>query len=841
MRILDVLKKKEVNMAFFRIVFWKVRKISYICSTYFEKRFRCHHTLSAHARLFTIHLIIMKYLYLTIFSLFAFALSAQDETQLTGNIISYDMSDRHQDKDAFDGNPATYVAGNNSRSWIGYDFEVPCVITKIRYASDTKVDSYTKMKGGWFEGANNEDFGDAIPLYWITEEPVKGELYEAEVNISRGFRYVRFMGPFNDHTRIAEFQVFGRENDEGNDDNLYSIANIPIISIKCEKGTDPYDKVNELGSIVTGLVPGGKYFTQDSAYVRLRGNWSFTKSPKKSYRIKFKESQKFFGSPAKAKKWTLIPNYGDKSLIRNQLSFDISERFGMAYTPFHQMVHLWVNGEYRGVYQLCDQVDIRKGRINIKEMDEADVEGEELTGGYFLEIDANAGNEDWKFTSRRGIPVTIKSPDDPPVEAQKDYIQNHFNKMEALVFAGNYDLEKGYQQYLHLPSFLKRHLHQELVGNPDALWSCFMYKQRGNDTIYTGPVWDHDLAFDNDKRTHGYLSDLSFSHWAYEYGSSYNIKADSWGRSTSTKTFWNYILVDPVAEHKMQAEWARLRCTKAVDKTELDGVISHYYDMLDGVAQDMNFTRWNILNTKVHQNYTTRGTYQAEVDYLKTYLGYRIPWMDTKLECKANTIELTMTDAKWATLYLPFAAEIPEGLTVYVVLDTQGKYLVKKEVSLIEPFTPYLVHGEAGTYTISGYSVPDWDRQTFGLLTGTSKEMEAIENTYVMQKINGVVCFRKVVSEKPTIREHRCYLELPTLYVDAAPERLQIDDEETNELDFIESESHNGFLRVYGLNGTLVYDGSTGDPDADAVLNTLPKGVYVVTLDGKEYKKIVRK
>lgn len=773
----------------------------------------------------------MKYLYLTVFSLFAFALSAQDETQLTGTIISYDMSDRHQDHEAFDGDPSTYVAGNNSRSWIGYDLKDTCVITKIRYASDTKVDSYTKMKGGWFEGANKADFGDAIPLYWITEEPVKGELYEAEVDISRGFRYVRFMGPFNDHTRIAEFQVFGRKNDKGNDDNLYSIANIPIISIKCEKGTDPYDKVNELGSIVTGLVPGGKYFTQDSAYVRLRGNWSFTTSPKKSYRIKFKESQKFFGSPAKAKKWTLIPNYGDKSLIRNQLSFDISERFGMAYTPFHQMVHLWVNGEYRGVYQLCDQVDIRKGRINIKEMDEADVEGEELTGGYFLEIDAYAGSEDWKFTSRGGIPVTIKSPDDPQVDAQKYYIQNHFNKMEALVLAGNYDLEKGYQQYLHLPSFLKRHLHQEFVGNPDALWSCFMYKDRGNDTIYTGPVWDHDLAFDNDNRTHDNLTNSDYTGWLYTYGS----------RANGTLNFWNNILADPVAVHKMQGEWARLRCTKAVDKTELDDLIDDYSSLLGGVAQDMNFTRWDILNSEVHQNYTARGSYQAEVNYLKTYLDIRIPWMDTKLECETNTFELIMSDAKWATLYIPFAAKIPEGLTVYIVTDTQGRKLVKKEVSLIEPFTPYLVNGEAGSYTFSGYSVPDWDKQSMGILTGTSVEMQAIQDTYVMQKINEVVCFRKVAAVIPTIKPHRCYLELPHFVVEGAPERLLIDDEETNDLDFIETESHNGILRVYGLNGTLVYDGSTGDPDADNVLNTLPKGVYLVTMDGKEYKKIVRK
>lgn len=790
----------------------------------------------------------MKYFYLIIFSLFAFALSAQDETQLTGKTISNAVSPNHQVAHAFDNNPDTYFGSNSSKGWVGYDFDEPCVITKIRFMR-TNHKSDTSMKGGLFEGANNEDFGDAIPLYWITEEPQMGEWNEAEVNISRGFRYVRYIGPFDDYSRIAELRVFGKK-DEGSADNLYSIANIPIISINCEKGTDPYDKENELASLVTGLMPDGGNFIQDSADVRLRGNYSSgSECPKKSYRIKFRTGQKFFGSPAKAKKWTLIPNYGDKSLIRNQLSFDISERFGMAYTPFHQMVHLWVNGEYRGVYQLCDQVDIRKGRINIKEMKEGDVDGEELTGGYFIEIDAYAKDEEWYFMSNHNIPVTIKSPDisedaEQAVvqrETQQKYIQNHFNNMEALVFDKNYDLEKGYQQYLHLPSFLKRHLHQELVGNPDALWSCFMYKDRGNDTIYTGPVWDHDLAFDNDRRTHDYLSDPDFSSWIYEYGSSYNIAANSWGRPTSTKTFWNNILADPVAEHKMQAEWARLRFTRAVDKTVLDQMIDDYYDMLGGKAQEMNFARWNILNTSVHQNYEARHTYKAEVDYLKTYLGYRIPWMDNKLQCEEGIFELIMTDAKWATLYIPFAAEIPEGLTVYIVTDTQGKKLVKKEVSLIEPFTPYLVNGEAGSYTFRGYSVPDWDKQSMGILTGTSVEMQAIQDTYVMQKINGVVCFRKVAAVIPTIKPHRCYLELPHFVVEGAPERLLIDDEETNDLDFIETESHNGILRVYGLNGTLVYDGSTGDPNADNVLNTLPKGVYLVTMDGKEYKKIVRK
>ncbi|MBP5663577.1 MAG: CotH kinase family protein, partial [Bacteroidales bacterium] len=404
----------------------------------------------------------MKYLYLTIFSLLTFALSAQDATKLTGDYIWFSKSDTHEIADAFDGKSETYFASRSEKGWVGYDFGKPCVITKIRYMRTSFKE--TNMKGGMIEGANNADFSDAIPLYWITDQPQMGAWNEVKVNISLGVRYVRYMGPMGDYSRIAELEFYGNEG-EGDSKKMFSSTNIPIISIRCNLDSVPFDKVTEITSVVTGLMPGGDNFIQQAATVRLRGNYSSSNEcPKKSYRVKFIKKQSFFGSPAKAKKWTLIPNYGDKSLIRNQLALDISERFGMPYTPFHQLVHVFLNAEYKGVYQLCDQVEINKNKINIDEMEEKDVEGEALTGGYFLEIDAYAKDEDWYFMSNKGIPVTIKSPeksDDKEVaaeqvEKQQKYIVDYFNQMEALVFTKNYDVYEGYQKYLDLPSFLKR-------------------------------------------------------------------------------------------------------------------------------------------------------------------------------------------------------------------------------------------------------------------------------------------------------------------------------------------------------------------------------------------------
>ena len=101
--------------------------------------------------------------------------------------------------------------------------------------------------------------------------------------------------------------------------------------------------------------------------IRERGNYS-RNFPKKPYRIKFDSKQHVLDAPAKAKKWTLINNYGDKTLMRNMLAFEISRQLGMPYTPYSKAVDVLLNGEYKGCYQLCDQVEVNKKRVAIDEL-----------------------------------------------------------------------------------------------------------------------------------------------------------------------------------------------------------------------------------------------------------------------------------------------------------------------------------------------------------------------------------------------------------------------------------------------------------------------------------------
>ena len=41
--------------------------------------------------------------------------------------------------------------------------------------------------------------------------------------------------------------------------------------------------------------------------------------------------------------------------------------------------------------------------------------------------------------------------------------------------------------------------------------------------------------------------------------------------------------------------------------------------------------RWNIMNTKVHQNPRIWGSYEAEVENVRSFIRKRVAWMDKRL------------------------------------------------------------------------------------------------------------------------------------------------------------------------------------------------------------------
>lgn len=568
-----------------------------------------------------------RYFFFTFCAWLLFAASfAQNSSLLEGEIIgtqeSVDYSSGEKSftvntiNNVFDGNFDTYFASyERSGTWVGLDLGSEHIITQIGYSP--RISQPGRVELAVIEGANQPDFGDAVPLYIIPNPAEERKMTTANVDCSKGFRYVRYVSPSNVRCNLSELQFYGYAG-KGDNSKLYQLTNVPTVTIHTANNEDVTTREYYLKGIIKVISDDGKQLFTDSVQVRGRGNasWSF---PKKPYKIKLFKKANLLGLPANAREWTLINNYGDKTLMRNLLAFDISKRFEMSYTPVGTPVDVILNGEYKGSYQLCDQIEVRKNRVNIIEMETTDVTLPNLSGGYLIEVDAYAASEKSWFTSAKGMPITIKSPDDDDiVSQQRNYIVNYFNQMEKTVHEGYMDEDADFRKFLDTESFFKHFLVGEFSGNTDTYWSTYMYKDRNSEKIYTGPVWDFDLAFENDNRTYpiNSLNDFIF----LTKGSAAN----------GMRTFVSNVIASEQSKQDISDIWVKARESKKITPESMNRMVDSLATMLNQ-SQELNFKRWPILSTPVHQNPVARGSFQAEVDAVKKYLIDRIDWMDKKV------------------------------------------------------------------------------------------------------------------------------------------------------------------------------------------------------------------
>ena len=127
--------------------------------------------------------------------------------------------------------------------------------------------------------------------------------------------------------------------------------------------------------------------------------------------------------PAKAKKWTLIPNMYDKTLMRNILGYQMSFIFGLKYSPSCRYIDLILNGDYRGNYLICDKIEVGEGRVDITKMDETCIKEPEISGGYLVQGQGGSiSGDSGTFKTAKGITLAYEYPEFKDItEEQKKY------------------------------------------------------------------------------------------------------------------------------------------------------------------------------------------------------------------------------------------------------------------------------------------------------------------------------------------------------------------------------------------------------------------------------------
>lgn len=247
--------------------------------------------------------------------------------------------------------------------------------------------------------------------------------------------------------------------------------------------------VKECSLSIANTVSGNVELSKVQIKGRGNSSWLY---PKKSYTVKLDKKSEILGM-ARHKRWCLLANWMDRTLLRNDVAFEVGRRMtGLDWTPHGKFVELVLNGRHVGNYYLCEQIRVDANRVPVTEMTSADVDDVSITGGYLIEMDVNF-DETFKFhTIYRKLPVMVQSPDDDVmVDAQFKYIENYVNRIEKAIYPANKPEYIG--DLIDMASFADWLIVNELLLNTEPSWpkSTYMHKDRGGKMI-AGPIWDYD-------------------------------------------------------------------------------------------------------------------------------------------------------------------------------------------------------------------------------------------------------------------------------------------------------------------------------------------------------------
>lgn len=583
----------------------------------------------------------------------------------------------------------------------------------------------------------------------------------------------------------------------------------------------------------------------DSVSIRGRGNasWDF---PKKPYRIKFPSKVKLLGKGyATAKNWVLLSNGLEKLLFRNGLIQYVGGLFGLPFTPACRFIDFYLNGNYRGTYQITDQVEIRKKRIDIDEQDTVVTDpNTDISGGYFLEVDGYTDAENY-FQSSLGTNIRIHSPE-PGIANSKQlaYIKDHVNKFEAALESNNYtDPNKGYKQYMDTTTFLGWYLSSEVGTNGDIFWSIYFYKKKADDHLYFGPLWDFDLGFNNDNRR----GDLTYQLMAnVNFGGGYfrnwfdRIATDPWFKEATYRHF-----------HALYANG------------RLDSLMLHYVDSVStqiDASQKQNYKIWSI-SAQTHLETHLFSTYSEYVNDIKSYIVEHNKYMDDQFAMRCP-MSFKVDDQYYYRIANKGCSSYLIGLTDSTTNMTNACLRGEKDTQLAQQwaFKPvgenYMLLNartgkaitDAGTTSKSTITVEPADStkqsQLWQLISRGGKyfNIKNVFNGHIITNYNSL-CYELnsingYASSNMDLNDNRMWFAVPVLKIEKIPSAISLAqagieygldyNPQSQQLHFVAANLSELVFKasIYNLNGICLGTFRADDAfDASA----LPNGTYIVS------------
>ena len=417
---------------------------------------------------------------------------------------------------------------------------------------------------------------------------------------------------------------------------------------------------------------------------KVRGNSTAIDSiPKKGFTFKYDKKTNVLGM-GKGKKWALLANCFDPTLLRNYLIFDLAERLGLPYVSNQCYAELWLDGSYRGCYTVYEPVQEGTDRVDI------DTDGNK---DFLLEYEASRSEDDITYINISGVRFAISEPD-PPDDDQTAYITDVMTDIASTM---RYGTQEQIREKLDIDSFAKYYLLNEYAKTLDfGMSSVFFFYKDGK--LYAGPPWDYDLALGN--------ANSELQSPAAKEG------ARSDGIMQASKNLYRWLgnkswFIDEV--RRVYAAYYDDFAAISSDGGTLDTLRAEYQSLFN-----RNFGIWKVSRWWLNYQRVPLATYEDNYSFLKNWCSERNTWLTEYYGLSPYTYVVGDADGNGeveiidVTLIQRYLANIPTTLDDRAVIRcaVTGEELGVIDATVIQRFLsemnpPYPI-GEQKTVMVVG-------------------------------------------------------------------------------------------------------------------------------------------
>jgi hypothetical protein len=328
--------------------------------------------------------------------------------------------------------------------------------------------------------------------------------------------------------------------------------------------------------------------------------------------------------------WVLLSSYVDRSLMRNLLTNNLHEKMGR-YAPRFKLCELIIDNQYKGVYLFGEKIKRDTSRLDIANLKNIDISGDQLTGGYIFTID-DGGTNGWTSaiappygTLGQTINFSYEVPDASVIQIpQKLYIKSYVDSFETALNSNSFqDTVIGWRKFGAENSFIDYMIMNELSKDYEAYRkNTYLYKDKLG-KLKIGPMWGNEIAWGNTIDCNSNIA----TGWSYEIG---NVC------STNTKLapfWWSKLATDVEYMKALKCRYTEYRKVgNLLDTTQIFKTIDSIATRLNvNGAIARNFTQWPIWNVPLVNEPTPMSINHAEeVTAIKNFIRTRIAWLDNQ-------------------------------------------------------------------------------------------------------------------------------------------------------------------------------------------------------------------